>query len=315
MKVLPPITVDESNLITSNVPDNNYSEYSNTATYAPGDRVQITSEKSVYECVIAEGTTVSGVSPLDDTDPASWLRVFSMNKWRMFDKTITDATTYSASVTWNGETKQGIYIEIQPSKVINGLAFFGVNSPRIYVEVEDPIDGVIYENQLEFVDNSSVVNWYEYFFSDIDRRTERVLLDLPQYANTTIRILIESNSNSDAEIKELVLGRQIDFGCVMYGINLGIQDFSRKERDVFGNPVLVKRNFSKNATFDLRIETNEVDFVNKTLQRYRAQPVVYIVVDRYDSSIIYGFYRDFSTVLPSFNISRCQLELEGLNET
>lgn len=314
MNIIPPIQVTDTNLLSTNVPDDTTPEYDNTVSYSRGDEVKIAAEKSIYECVIEQGATITDVSPLDDTDPPSWLRVGSTNPWRMFDQTITQATTHSAAVTWDGQTINGIYVEIQPSKVVNSSAFFGVESPRIHIRMEDSVDGVVYDNTIELLDNSNVINWYGYFFSDIDRRTEAVDLSLPSYANATIKILIEAPDNGDAKIKELVIGRQVDLGCVMYGINLGIQDFSRKERDAFGNPQLVKRNFSKSANFDLRINTNEVDLVNRTLQRYRAQPVVYVVVDKYDSSIIYGFYRDFSIVLPDYNISRCQLELEGLNE-
>lgn len=317
MRIIPPIEITDTNFVSSNVPENDYPVYDNTATYSQGDKVILTTGyHSIYECVIAEGETVTGVHPEnDETDPPSWLRIDSTNRWRAFDGQLGNPTKYKSTITWNGVSRDGILIEVKPSKVVNSVALFGVDGINIYIEVVDDVEGLVHQESISLNDNSAVSNWYEYFYADIIRRTEAVSFDLPQYLNATVRIFIEAAEVSDAEVKEVVFGKQVRIGCALYGIDFSIENYSRKERDSFGNPVIVERDFAKLLTFDLKIRTNEVDFVNKTLQSYRAKPVVYSVIDKYDSSIIYGFYRDFSTVIPSYNVSRCQLELIGLNET
>lgn len=316
MKIIPPIEITDSNFISSNVPENDYPVYSNTATYSPGDKVILTTGyHKVYECIIADGTTVTGVHPETDTNSSStWLEIDSTNRWRMFDGQLGNATNYSSTVTWDGVSKEGVLIEVKPNRVVNSIALFGVVGVNIYIEVVDDTDGVVHTETIDLNDYSSITNWYQYFYEDIVRRSEMVSFDLPQYRNVTVRVLIESASGSSAEVKELVVGKQIALGCALYGIDFSIENYSRKERDAFGNPIVIQRDFSKLISLDLKIRTNEVDLVNKALQTYRAKPIVYSVIDDYDAAIIYGFYRDFSIVIPSYNISRCQLELIGLNE-
>jgi len=60
------------------------------------------------------------------------------------------------------------------------------------------------------------------------------------------------------------------------------------------------------------IKGTEVDLVKRLLSQYRATPIVYIGADAYASTILYGYYKDFSIDIAYPTISICSLELEGL---
>ena len=109
----------------------------------------------------------------------------------------------------------------------------------------------------------------------------------------------------------MTIGAQQNFGETDHGAGIGIVDFSKKESDTFGNPVIIPRNFAKRGNFLTFIETVNVSFIAQTLSSLRTTPSAYIANVDIPASIIYGFYKDFDiTILP--NKSTLQMEIEGL---
>ena len=96
------------------------------------------------------------------------------------------------------------------------------------------------------------------------------------------------------------------------GARIGIQDYSRKERSEFGDVMLVERAFAKRASFSLLLTADEVDSFHQFLSEVRATPCLWIGSRRYESTTLYGFYKNFDIVISYFNYSDCELELEGL---
>lgn len=317
MFIIPPRSVGDSELISTNIPfqypTENVLEYDNTATYSQGDEVYLLSTKRIYECVIAVGDTVTGVSP--ETDTEKWMERDPLNQWAPFDKRLGTYSKGGEDFTWNGDIKQGIYFEVNLSDVVDSLSFFGILGKKLYVKVTDPVEGVVYETEVDLVDQEGIYDWLTYFFDPIDYRVEYNLYDLPLYGNTTISIAIEKFDGQDvAQLSQVVLGRREDIGCTRFGLRFGIEDFSRKGRDSFGRPLLIERPFNKNAAFDVNLDNSRIDRVARLLQRYRAEPVVWVILDEFESTTIYGNYRDFSIILPNINISTCQIEIQGLDQ-
>jgi len=324
MFLMQPLKITDSILHTSNVPENDYPVYSNSTTYSRGDRVIIIATHRIYECVIPESTTITGISPLEPViDTVYWIELGWTNRWRMLNDEIREKTNYSAVVEWDAPSgdpedepvvRKGIYVSLHPTGIINSIALFGMRVLTYNVRMYDSDDNLVYESSASTNDNSSITDWYQYFFSPISRKLEGVLLDLPSYYNSRIDVFLEEVEGEGAQLSGMFIGKADRLGCTKYGLNMGIQDFSRKERDDFGNPYLLRRDFVKRVSFDININKNMVDRVFKTLQRCRATPVVWVVVEEYKSSLVYGFYRDFSIVLPDYQIQHCQIEVEGFNE-
>ena len=105
----------------------------------------------------------------------------------------------------------------------------------------------------------------------------------------------------------------VNLGRTVYGTTVGIEDYSRKERDAFGNAIIIERAFAQKADYEVEITTQDTRRVQRFLSNYRATPVVWI--GNQDTSyglIVYGFYTQFSINLATPSISYTTLEVEGL---
>lgn len=298
MKIIRPVDITDGVLVSSNVPEDDYPEWS-AGTLNKGDRRIIAAEHKIYE-VVAETTTDS---PLDGivADPPTWIEIGYTNRWLMFDDKVGTRTKYP----------EEIVVELLSGSVINALSLFELAGDSVTVTMTDPVEGEVYSKTVMLTDNSMITDWYAYFFSPIERRSDLVLFDLPVYGAATLTITINAPDGT-AEAGMVVIGNQLEIGQTEYGASFGITDYSRKEFDAFGNAVVVRRAFSKRANVIVAIPTSQVDLVHRSLSEIRATPTVWVAEESFQSSIIFGFFRDFDVVIASPSISECSIEIEGL---
>jgi hypothetical protein len=140
-----------------------------------------------------------------------------------------------------------------------------------------------------------------------------VLLGIPPYGSASISITI-SNPGSIAKIGTLVVGAQKELGGTQFNPTIGISDYSTKDKDTFGNYIIVERAYSKKMSCETVIDNTSVDDQARSLAAYRAKPVVWVGADnQFSSMIIYGFFKNFLITIPGPVISTCSLEIEGLS--
>lgn len=297
MQFIRPIAVTPTKLIDSNVPETDYAAWSPTATYAIGNRVML--DHHNYEAL---GSVPAGVKPgaevVTDTNPAKWLDLGATNRWKMFDEIVGTATSNLGSVS----------VTIKPGSAVNSIALFNVQGQSATITMTDPVDGVIYSRTVRLIE--PVGNWYDYFFADVDARTSFVILDMPSYGTANITVTI--TSGAVASVGALVVGKLVPVGITTYGAKVGLDDYSRKERDKFGNLVVVEGAFSDTGDFPVVIETDQVAKVRKQLIDVRAKPVVWIGEETYEATIIYGFFKSLDMIYSGPSVSDCQLTIEGL---
>jgi len=281
--------------IVSNVPEDDAPVWV-AGTYGQGDRV--IQNHHVYE-VLAETTTDSPTAGVAKSPP-TWLNLGATNRWRMFDDKVGSLTEKTGSIA----------VELQPGTVINSVALFNLLGRSATVTLTDPVDGIVYQRTVSLVD-AGVTNWYEWFFAPIGRQTDFVLLDLPAYGTATLSVVID-NAAGTAACGHLVMGRQAEIGVALYGSGVGITDYSRKEADAFGNAIVVERSFSKRAEFDVMVDTPQIGRVQRLLAGIRAQPVVWIGAESYESTVLFGYYRDFSISISGPSVSDATITVEGL---
>lgn len=283
--------------VSTNVPENDYPEWA-AGTYEQGDRV-IWGHR-VYE-VVAESTTDTPAEGVQK-QPRTWLDVGPTNRWAMFDDKI-------GTVTSNPEV---IEVALYLQSGVDSIAFFGVDAAQVSIRVTDPYRGITYEDINFPSSRENVQDWYGYFFDPIEIREDFVVSRLGATRSSVIRITL-SKPGGDAKVGALVLGKTSDLGVAVYGTSVGIIDFSRKERDQFGNYNVVERGFSKRAEYDVAIETGAVARVQRLLAKNRAKPVVWIGEDSYESTIVYGYYRSFDISISGPSMSDATITVEGLN--
>lgn len=282
--------------LVTNVPENDYPAWVAAQSYLVGDRVMYGHRN--FEALVANKAVPPDGTP---TDPATWLDLGATNRWKMFDDKIGTSTTNPESIS----------VSVAPGRAIDALAFFGIDAGAILVRVTDPYQGIVFESQVSPVSTDGINDWYDYFFSPVELDEDFVILDIPAGSYGSIEIVI-SKPGGIASVGALILGKTANIGETLYGSSVGITDYSRKERDDFGNFTVVERGYSKRAEFDLVVETALLGAVQRTLTKYRAKPLVWIGEATYQSTILYGYYRDFNLVISGPTVSDCSISVEGL---
>jgi len=157
----------------------------------------------------------------------------------------------------------------------------------------------------------SASDWWSWFFGERTEYTQKIIRDLPAYFGTTIEVYL--TGGEDLALGVLILGQQKIFGLgVQYGARIGIQDFSRKETNEFGDMTLVKRNNARTASYDVMIRKAEVDSFVRYLSRITSIPTVWIGSEEYEALVVYGIYKTFDVVVSYPNHSLFSVEMEGL---
>ncbi len=178
---------------------------------------------------------------------------------------------------------------------------------------------IIYHDSIE-LNTVYANNWYDYFFTDYEQKTELVFTEIPSYNNCISTISVVSNpGNTEYILKEVsigisIFGNAILLGKTQWGASSGIIDYSKKETDEFGTTTFIQRAYSKRINVNLILPSYDLSRVQETLVNLRATPCLWIGTDDniYDVLVAYGFYRDFNLEIPYPEFSFCSLQIEGL---
>ncbi len=270
--------------------------YNPATTYAKDAEVNYSN--SIYVSLQAANT---GNAP--DTSPTFWLRKSANNTYSMFDEFVNTQTTAASPLV----------IELNPREMINSLAFFNLGGVTdIHIVVKDAPGGTVVLDVTYNLDDTTINDWYMYFFEPYDLRTDFVLQNIPPYPNAVITCTFTSATS--VQVGTLVFGNVYQIGKTQYGVTTGIRDYSTKNVNTFGITTFTQRAFSKRMEANVYINNSDLRFVQKLLQDLRATPTVWIGSDAegYDVLSVYGYYRDFNIEIPYPNNSFCRLEIEGL---
>lgn len=282
--------------LVTNVPENDNPLWVSTQAYSIGDIVML--EHRNYEAAVANtNKNPTGAA----TDPPTWLDLGPTNRWKMFDDKIGTVTTNPESIS----------LTVAPGRAVDSLAFFGLDAASLFVRVVDPYQGIVYESSVSPVSTDGINDWYDYFFTPVEVNEDFVLLGVPVGSYGSIQISI-NKPGGIAEVGALILGKAAVLGEALYGTSVGITDYSRKERDTFGNMIIVERGYSKRADFDVIVQTSMVSQVQRLLSKYRARPLVWIGEASFQSTILYGYYKEFNLVISGPTASDCSISVEGL---
>ena len=302
MQVTIPFTIGDSNIDSTNIPENDYSVWSVGTTYNTGDKVIVLSTHSIYE---------SQVDSNVGNDPTAvgstvWLRLGATNRWKAFDQKISDP------VVGGGTTIE--YTLNSFSAPPGNMTCFGLKGTSINLTVTDPTDGEVYNQTVTLIDTTYIVDGYTYCFEPNRVKTEAIFDSIPPYASADFALVLSKGSSADLELGQIVVGQEYILGITSYGTTVSIEDYSKKERDDFGNPIIVERAFSKLIDFDFLTPTQEARRTAALLESIRATPAVYSVgtdTEQYGATV-YGFFRTWQINLSRPNYSDVTLEVEGL---
>lgn len=233
--------------------------------------------------------------------PTWWIRADSTNRWRMFDSSVSSQTSNVTSIATVHAT----------TGIVDAVALLNINAASIRITQTDDADGVVYDETISGVATSGINDAYAYCFDPIVRKTEVVFTNLKPYADSSIAITL-TDTNNTVLCGACVLGKVLDIGGSNFGMSIGIDDYSVKQQDSFGNYTVQERAFRRWVSGDVWVDNEKVDGLVNVLAGYRATPVVYIGDESFGSSVAMGFYERFSTLVRHPTQSLLAIEIKGL---
>jgi len=230
------------------------------------------------------------------------------------------------TVTYTGDGVSGFYVwraqnenGIGPTEYVHteANAAVGVAVATPWATVPDATSTykfsnvVAYDQTYNLTSSSGITDWYAYFFEPIVRATDFVEVEMPKYVDPTITVTL-TDAGADVALGALVVGLRKDVGVTQIGMSGGIRDYSVKSRDDFGNFSILERAYSRRKTLSVLIDAAFVDELDALLSSFRATAIVYIGSESYASSVVYGYYQDFTIAVNYIENAICNIELEGL---
>lgn len=295
MKVIRPITIDDSVLVSSTVPETDYTAWSAATNYSIGAYVIRTTTHRIYKSL------ASGVDAgLPESTPTRWVDVGATNRWRMLDSEVGSQTTASTSLS----------VVLLPG-YCNALALLEVDALSITLTIRSSPGGTITYSETRSLDPTVLTSWYAYFYTDPVPRSEVVFTGLDVGAGYTVEVTL---SGTTVACGSLAIGSAFDLGGTEFGANLGIIDYSKKSTNEFGVTKITERAFAKRLSARMVFDRAQTSAVFRTLSSLRATPCVYVTSEAsdYESLTVYGYWRDFRIDVAYPTMHYCSLEVEGL---
>lgn len=295
MRVIEPMIISDAVLAASNIPENDHPVWDIATSYTAGQRVILPATHRIYAAV----SDNLGQTPAGD-DGTYWVDTGATNRWRAFDGVISDPAVRTGNITYT----------LAPSEIVDGIAFLGLNASAVRVVVKDSGAATIYDQSIALVDRTEQVDWFAWLFDPISFETEAMLTGFPGYVGNTLEITITSTA---ARVGQIVTGRVQALGTALAGTNIGFIDYSRKERDDFGRPVIVQRDIADRTEFQFSFPPEDARRVKRIAARLRAVPAVYYADNERAGfgTTVYGFNSGIEVPLTA---GRCfaTMEVEGL---
>lgn len=295
VKLIPPVTITDANLLASNVPETEYPIYNAGTTYANG--AIVIAAHRIYQNN-SDGN-LTGIYPPDNLTQWADLEMPS-NRWAMFD-------LYSSTITENPDS---IVVDIKTGVAVNSLALVNISGAYVDVTATHPINGVIFTKRYYLYRSDGVRGWYSYFFTKRSPKDKLTELNIPAFRNVTMRIEIHAPGGT-AKCGSLLIGRYINLGQLSWGYASELNDYSTKTIDANGYVSIKQGTYSFRPEFTMYVNDGDLDSVVRILARYRATPCIWIPGTRHEFMTAFGFFISFRPVVNHGLFSECSLQIEG----
>lgn len=264
-----------------------------------GTHTATVSSHKVYESLQA-----GNIGHTPHKSPTWWLDLGNTNRWDAFDQSITSQVQQADSMTY----------VIQTTGRTDSVALLNLNASEVVITARESGGGAIVYGPVTYDlrHSVSVSSFWAWFFEPITKTRTFVDIDLPPYSDLELTITL-NDTGSTVGCGAIICGLSMEIGDAQYGASLGIMDYSVKAADAFGNYTITERAFSKRGNFQLMLDRGMVDGLQQILEQFRATPAVYVgAPGQYESTTIYGFFKDFSINIAYPTKSLCSIDIEGL---
>ena len=175
---------------------------------------------------------------------------------------------------------------------------------------------VVYTNSIDLTDTTEIVDFYTYCFNPFTFLPSIYVDTMPLYNDAELTITLTATTGSDAKIGRLVFGRSFYVGDTSYGASLGLESYSSKVTDEFGNVSLVHRGSVNLDTYQVYIPTNKVPMLIRKGQELDAIPILFIMDESSTSNLQnllnYGYWQTFNMIIPNPVKSTMSITVKGI---
>ena len=278
--------------------DADVAEWNGATAYTAGQTVRVTTTHKVYEAIVNN----TNKFPPDNLG-VEWIEIGATNLWRAFDQKVGSQTV--------ADDSSGITYEFQINALTTAVALFNLSATNVKITVTPPdLAPVEFDNPL--LDTSGIIDWFEYFFSENEAKSNLLVTGLPGYAGATMEI--EITGGPEAAVGEIAAGRMQKIGDTAWGGRIEALDFSRVEEDVFGNVTILRRGSAKRVEFPVMWPSNDTARVDRVLDGIRTTPAVFAAntCDDVYGFFVYGFYQTYDINVAGPALSYATIEVRTL---
>lgn len=301
MNVIPPIEITDALLTSSTAAEPGPGETAwNAATnYSVGQRAIRTGTHRVYESLVA------GVDAgVPESTPSRWLDVGPTNRFAMFDLERNSSTIVTSPLT----------VVITPGQRCNAIALIGVVAQSVTITMTVGASTVY--SYTKDLTTRSTLGWYDYFFGTFGTSPTVIRFDLPPFTAAVVTGTLTSAGN--VQCAAIALGTAVYLGKVQANPRSDALNFSRIERDGFGNTTLVPRRSVPKTNQVLLTEKGRIERLGELRKTLNAKPAVWSGLDDkttdgyFEALLILGIYKAFTIDLTHRSHAVVNLELEEI---
>ena len=288
-------------IISTNVPGpiaDGYSAYNAATTYALSDEVFAEAADGldhIYRSAL-DGNVGNPI-----TDETKWVDIGPCNRDAMFDDRTGTTTTHD----------DDIIVTVQADGAFDTIALINVTGATSVSATIAPAGGTPREVTGTLLEDAS--SWLSYFTDDLNVRGTKAIWNVGlSFSSATIEIRINGSAPS---VGMALIGGTTELGLTEYGATVGIEDYSTKETDEWGNTYLRERDYADTADVKIVCELQQVDALRRIFAGLRARPALYDMNNpgtSFESLVVFGKYDNFSLDMAYHNQAYCTLRIIGL---
>lgn len=255
----------------------------------------------IYAYAGVSGTNTT-LSPANDT---TWVEMRPTNYFAMLD-----GKTGTQTLNLNN-----IDIQVADSSY-DVFSILNITGRSLYLKLTELTGStVVYEETINLQDETGVVDFFSYCFSDFIF-TNDVFRTLPIYGNSRLQVKLTAETGTNAAIGRLVLGRSLYVGETGMGASLGIESYSTKDTNIFGETTLIHRGAVNLESYEVLVPTEKIPMLKRKAIELDAVPILFIMDESSDSNLenlqTFGYWQSFSILVKGRNKSAISLTVKGI---
>lgn len=285
-----------ANLVYSSVdePDATYDVGPNGAaviwtagTYNTGDWA--IEDHLIYQVVATPSTTDQPSVGAAKTTP-TWAVVRPSNRWSMINKLWENGTInyYNDQTATYGAGF--VEIAIQSQFLVDSIGMHNIDAQRVIIR--NFVEGVLTDElEIDLTSTNGIDDYYDWFLREPQTISQAYSNAIPWRPDGVLSIRFEKDSATDiVTVGKITLGTSVTVGTTLTGVEIDGRDFSRTERNEYGNAGIRQGREIDIKRYNLLIpDSQRVAYLNQLIKDQGVQPTTWVGNINYESTIVLGF--------------------------